>query len=101
MSNPKTIKEIIIDFKNKYGLSGLWSQPTGYMEYEDKTDEVVNDVSLALLSLLDEVEKRAKNITPAYDGDALDTNNNRRWYDQGFGEFKSEFIKLINELREK
>lgn len=40
------------DFKNKYGLSGLWSQPTGYMEYEDRTEEVIKDVKSILLDII-------------------------------------------------
>lgn len=40
----KDIKE----FKNKYGLSGLHSQPTGYMNFEDKTEEVFKDVELLI-----------------------------------------------------
>ena len=40
------------EFKNKYGLSGLWSQPTGYMEYEDKTEEVIEDVKKIIFSII-------------------------------------------------
>ena len=35
-------------FKNKYGLSGLHSRPTGYMDYEDKTEEVFKDAQRLL-----------------------------------------------------
>lgn len=40
------------EFKNKYGLSGLYSRPTGYMEYEDRTQEVFSDVKNMLLSII-------------------------------------------------
>jgi len=39
------------------------------------------------------------NINPAYEGEALDTNNNRRWYEQGFGEYKEEIKKILNKLK--
>lgn len=62
-SMPKTIKDIIIPLKNKYGLSGLWSRPTSYMDYEDKTEEVIKDIEWALNYLLEEVEKRLPSKT--------------------------------------
>lgn len=50
----KIIEEILNSIKNKYGLSGLHSKPTGYMDYEDKTDEVFKDIEVALQKAIQE-----------------------------------------------
>lgn len=46
-----------------------------------------------------DVEAEMVNINQAYEGEALDTNNNRRWYEQGFGEYKEEIKKMLNKLK--
>lgn len=56
-------------------------------------------IESSLTSLLDSLEKEVKENSPAYDGEALDTNNNRRWYEQGFGENRQEVINIINSHR--
>ena len=48
-----------------------------------------------------EVEEMVGEITPSYDGEALDTNNNLRWYDQGFGEYKEEIRQSLKSLINK
>jgi len=59
-------------------------------------EQVLKD---SLTSMLDVIEKSVKENNPAYDREALDTNNNRRWYEQGFGENKQEVINIINSHR--
>jgi len=49
----------------------------------------------------EEFIKRLGELSPAYEGEALDTNNNRRWYEQGFGEHKKESEKLIKDYYKK
>ena len=79
------------EFKNKYGLSGLWSRPTGYMEYEDKTDEVISDIKSSLISLLDGVEKKLP--WPSSDGDTEWAN--------GYDKYRSEVVELLSNLKKE
>lgn len=54
----------IKDFKNKYGLSGLHSRPTGYMDFEDKTEEVFNDVEFIISQTREETIREIEEMLP-------------------------------------
>ncbi len=47
-----------------------------------------------------EVEGILEEITPAYIG-VLESNNNRRYYEQGFGEYKEEIKQSLKSLINK
>jgi len=92
MPNSKTIKDI-----KQIAVGGI------ILQAEHTTNDIKfisAELETALLSLLDKVDKKTEEIEPSYEGEALDTNNNRRWYEQGFGEFKKEVKKILSDIRE-
>ena len=79
----KDIKE----FKNKYGLSGLHSQPIGYMNFEDKTEEVFKDVELLIK------ETREKTIMEIEENLPLET------FDNTYNYALKEVRDILNKLK--
>jgi len=88
----KTIKDIIDKFQTEFFVKDGTIPTETYVRVEAFLKD-------SLTSMLDGIEKNVKENSPAYDGEALDTNNNRRWYEQGFGENKQEVINIINSHR--
>ena len=96
------IKDIIFDFRNKFGLSGLWSKPTSYMEYEDVTNKVEDYLQSSLTSLLDSIKKELPNEQVISEEDGyLDDEEDYHFCDvkQAWNKYRQEVINIINSHR--
>lgn len=82
-------------FKNKYGLSGLYSQPTVYIKFEDKTEEVFKDVELLIAQTREETIKEIEEKLPLYD-DEERTNIMSQF---GWNNALRKTKKILNKLK--
>jgi ribosomal protein L12E/L44/L45/RPP1/RPP2 len=72
------------------------------LPYDDNTDKLIKQfISDLRKKDMEELMNKLEELSPAYEGEALDTNNNRRWYEQGFGEHKKEVKQLIQDYYNK
>lgn len=78
-------------FKNKYRLSGLHSQPTGYMKFEDKTEEVFKDVELLINKTREETIRGVEEIL------SYDFSDNT--YEEMFKITFKSLKELLNKLK--
>lgn len=94
-----TNKQIIKEFENKFGLSGLYSKPAEYMNYESQYDKVKQ-------FLLDKLEQKDKKWRDKIN--ELESYVDRMWVDE-HDDIKAdkllreiiEQIKLTNPLKEE
>ena len=97
----KNIKEKLLNLSVKY------ANDNGQFHTQNpvslKREIIERELQELIYQTKEETIRRAEvemvNINPAYEGEALDTNNNRRWYEQGFGEYKEEIKKILNKLK--
>ena len=103
----KKIKKIVDDVHMKWLSKAISMKtdddemtvlPYGYLStaVKEVLEQFISDIRKHDMV---ELIKMIGEISPSYDGDALDTNNNRRWYDQGFGEHKKEVNQSLINLR--
>jgi len=110
MPQEKTTKEKLIEeFEKKYSKDFIIkSEPEDYIHKGVDPSFNISDVKQFISKAIDqtreetirEVEEMVDEITPAYIG-VLESNNDRRYYEQGFGEYKEEIKQSLKSLINK
>jgi len=101
MPKEKTTKEKLLEEFNEFTKTLEADFITeGYSAYGDLEDFISQTIDRVREETIREVEGILEEITPAYIG-VLESNNDRRYYEQGFGEYKEEIKQSLKSLINK